>query len=115
VRVDEAILTGIRDLVRGSRPEDVLCPDHLKPLIWYGAGPRAGISLVSVTRALALLEGKDAVRWEHVRRLAKPVLRHRMCLTAQGARSELTADSVIATLLERCEERQKNLARGLPS
>jgi MoxR-like ATPase len=115
VHVDEAVITGIRDLVRSTRPEDDLCPDQLKQVIWYGAGPRAGLSLISVSRALALLEGQDSVRWEHVRRLARPALRHRMCLTAQGARDEMSADTVIGNLLERCEENHKNLARGLKS
>src|SRR5690606_18931336 len=54
IAVDDSILAGIRDLVRSTRPEDDLCPQQMRPAIWYGAGPRAGLSLVSVTRALAL-------------------------------------------------------------
>ena len=115
IHVDEALIIGIRDLVRSTRPEDELCPEDLRSLIWYGAGPRAGISLISVSRALAMLEGQETVRWEHVRRLAAPALRHRMCLTAQGMRDDMSADRVIAALLERCEEHHKNLARGLKS
>ncbi len=113
VRVDETILSGIRDLVRSTRPEDELCPESLRGALWYGAGPRAGISLVSMTRALALIEGSEAVRWAHVRRFAKPVLRHRMRLTAQGARDGGDEDQVIDTVLTRLEERHKNLAKGL--
>jgi len=113
VRVDEAILGGIRDLVRSTRPEDELCPDNLRPALWYGAGPRAGISLVSMTRSLALIEGSESVRWSHVRRFAKPVLRHRMRLTAQGARDGVDEDQIIDTLITRLEDRQKNLAKGL--
>ena len=113
VHVDASIMDGIRDLVRSSRPEDELCPEGLKSVIWYGAGPRAGISMISVARALALLEGQESVRWDHVRRLAKPVMRHRICLTAQGARDELSADTVIEQLIDRCESLHKNLARGL--
>ena len=114
VRVEEAMtLTGIRDLVRSSRPEDELCPEALKPAIWYGAGPRAGISLVSMTRALALTEKQEAVRWAHVRRMAKPVLRHRLRLTALGTREGMDEDQLIDSLLTRVEERQKNLAKGI--
>ncbi len=113
IAVDDAILTGIRDLVRSSRPEDELCPEALKPAIWYGAGPRAGISLVSMTRALALVSKQEAVRWTHVRRMAKAVLRHRLRLTALGAREGMDEDQLIDTLLTRVEERQKNLAKGI--
>jgi MoxR-like ATPase len=113
VRVDSSIVTGIRDLVRSTRPEDELCPEPLRPVIWYGAGPRAGLSLVSMARALALVEGSEAVRWHEIRRMAKPVLRHRIRLTALGSRDGLDEDQVIDALLKRVEERQSNLARGI--
>jgi len=113
IRCDEVVRQGIRDLVRSSRPDDELCPDQIKPAIWYGAGPRAGISLVSLARALALLEKKESVRWEHVRRMAKPALRHRLRLTAQGSRDGMTEDTLVEQLLERLESRQKNLAKGI--
>ncbi len=113
VPIDDAILSGIKDLVRSTRPEDPLCPETLRPSIWYGAGPRAGISLVSTSRALALLERSDAVRWSHVRRLVKPVLRHRLRLSAQGTQGGLTEDKFLDQLLERLESRQKNLAKGI--
>jgi MoxR-like ATPase len=61
IAVDDSILEGIRDLVRSTRPEDENCPDQMRRLIWYGAGPRAGISLISVCRALALME-----KWMHI-------------------------------------------------
>jgi len=115
VHVDDAIINGIRDLVRSTRPDDELCPANVRSLLWYGAGPRAGLSLISVGRALALIEKNKAVRWSHIRRLAKPVLRHRLRLTAQGGREGLDTDRLIDGLLERCEERHKNLGKGLAS
>jgi MoxR-like ATPase len=115
VHVDDAIINGIRDLVRSTRPDDELCPANVRSLLWYGAGPRAGLSLISVGRALALIEKNEAVRWSHIRRLAKPVLRHRLRLTAQGGREGLDTDRLIDGLLERCEERHKNLGKGLAS
>jgi MoxR-like ATPase len=113
VAVDDSILTGIRDLVRSTRPGDPLCPEQLKPLVWYGAGPRAGLSLISVARALAITERQEAVRWSHIRRLAPAVLRHRLRLTGQATREGMDEDTVVETLLTRVEERQQNLARGI--
>ena len=113
VQVDAATLSGIRDLVRSTRPEDELCPEELRNVIWYGAGPRAGLSLVSMARALALVEGSESVRWHEVRRMAKPVLRHRLRLTSRGSRDGFDEDQVIDMLMKRVEERQSNLARGI--
>lgn len=113
VRVDDAILNGIRELVRATRPDDPQCPENLRLSIWFGAGPRAGISLISVARALALLEQQECVRWQHVQRLAAPVLRHRIRLTAHGLREGLIEDKVIRQLLDEVETRFKNLSRGL--
>jgi MoxR-like ATPase len=113
IRVDEPIINGIRDLVRSTRPTDPSCPETVRPAIWYGAGPRAGISLVSVARALALVQQEESVRWEHVRRMALPVLRHRVRLTAQGMREGMDEDAVVGELLGRLEARLGNLARGV--
>lgn len=113
VNIDQTLLGAINSLVRSSRPDDEQCPAALKPAIWYGAGPRAGISLISVARALALLDRQESVRWAHVRRLAKPVLRHRLRLTARASRDGLDEDSLIDKLIEAIEARQQNLARGL--
>lgn len=111
--VDDSILEGIRDLVRATRPEDEHCPDQMRPLIWYGAGPRAGLSLISVCRALALMEKQECVRWAHVRRMVRPVLRHRIRLTAHGIREGLNEDRIVDMILERVESRHHNLAKGI--
>lgn len=113
IAVDDSILEGIRDLVRSTRPEDENCPEQMRPLIWYGAGPRAGISLISVCRALALMEKQENVRWAHVRRMVRPVLRHRIRLTAHGIREGLSEDRMVDMVLERVEARHHNLAKGI--
>lgn len=113
VRVDDNIISGINALVRHSRPADPECPETLRRAIWYGAGPRAGISLISVAKALALVENSEQVRWQHIRRMARPVLRHRIRLTAHGLRDGLDADKIIGELLTRLEARYSNLARGI--
>ena len=82
-------------------------------MIWYGAGPRAGISLISVSRAIALLQGSESVRWQHVKRMAKPVLRHRIRLTTQASRDQMTEDQMIDKLLENIEADHNLAARGL--
>lgn len=115
IKVEPQILEAINDLVRSTRPDDELCPTQMKGSIWYGAGPRAGISLVSTARAYALIEGSEVVRWRHVVRMAKPVLRHRIKITSQALRDQVTEDSFIESLVSRVEERYHHLAQGLSS
>ena len=64
-----------------------------------GAGPRASIALVRAARPAALLAGRDFVTPDDIKRVALPVLRHRVRLAAdleiEGART----DAVLAQLL----------------
>ena len=112
IKIPEEIVKVINLLVRATRPQDPACPDSIKNLIWYGAGPRAGISLISVSRALALLEGSDTVRWRHVKRMAKPVLRHRIRLGVHAQSEQYAEDQIIEILLKQVEEQAELKAKG---
>jgi len=65
-----------------------------------GAGPRASIALMKSAQALALIDGTDYVRPEHVRELAVPVLAHRLALDAEARFCGVSAESVVNTLLK---------------
>ncbi len=110
IAMPDELIKIINELVRSTRPEDAAFPANLRGAIVYGAGPRAGISLVSVSRSLALLSGAETVRWQHIRRVAKPVMRHRLRLSAQAVRDKLTEDAVVESLLINLEERYQELA-----
>ena len=113
VAVEDQILKVIAELVRSTRPIDEHCPTDMRESIWYGAGPRAGISLISLSRSAALLDGSEVVRWQHVKKMTKPTLRHRIRITAQAGRDRMTEDQVIEELIERLENRHKFLAKGV--
>jgi MoxR-like ATPase len=113
IRIDEALVSVINDLVRSSRPEDPLCPKQVKDALWYGAGPRAGISLISASRAYALMTQSEVVRWQHIKRMARPVLRHRIRLAAHAVRDGLTEDQVVDQLLDRVQADRGNQALGI--
>ena len=112
VQVSDEMLEVVNRLVRATRPDDPSCLEELRPAIWYGAGPRAGISLVSACRALALIDGHQSVHWRHIRRLAKPALRHRIKVSAQAIRDGFSADVIVEKLLTSIEDRYKSLTRG---
>ena len=113
IPIDSAIITAVNELIRSSRPQDPSCPVEQREWIWYGSGPRGGISLISASRALAALEGKESVSWQHIRYLAKPVLRHRIRLANHIIEEETTVDQLIDGLLQRVEQKYKNLAQGI--
>ena len=86
--VGEAIVEMILDLVRACRPGPD-APAFVNEQVAWGPGPRAAQALMLAVRAEALLTGRLAPSPEDVRRLAVPVLEHRMALSfaarAQGA------------------------------
>lgn len=110
VHVPEEIIYAIYDLVSSTRPQDSKSPELTKSGLWYGSGPRGGLSLVSACKAYALLDGCNIVAWKHVKLLAKPALRHRLRLTSSASRDGVDADNLIESLLEIIEKKHKNLA-----
>ena len=98
VHVGADLLTYITRLVRATRPHDSAVP-QVREWIKWGAGPRAGQSLVLAAKARALLHGRLAATREDVATLAGPVLRHRLLLSFVADAEGKSADDAIATLL----------------
>jgi len=91
VRVDEAVLGYMRDLVLATR-------NHGD--IRLGASSRASIALLRGSRVKAALNGRDYVIPDDVRALALPALRHRILLTREAAITGVTVDTVVAEIVE---------------
>jgi len=98
VHVGDDLLTWINRLVRSSRPF-ADAPTEVKQWVKWGAGPRAGQSLVLASKARALLHGRFAATREDVVALAAPVLRHRLLLSFTAEAEGRSADDVVAALL----------------
>ncbi|MQP76422.1 AAA domain-containing protein [Stenotrophomonas sp. MYb238] len=98
VHVGADLLTWTTRLVRASRPGDG-APAEVNNWIKWGAGPRAGQSLVLASKARALLHGRFAATREDVQALAAPVMRHRLLLSFAAEAEQKNADDVIAALL----------------
>ena len=65
-----------------------------------GVSTRAAISLLRASQARALLEGRDYVAPEDIQRMAEPVLAHRMVLSAEARMRNMTAERVLAGVLQ---------------
>jgi MoxR-like ATPase len=69
--------------------------------ISYGASPRASIALYIASKAEALMNGRDYVVPEDVKKVAYPVLRHRILLNYEAEAEKLNSDSVIKFILDK--------------
>ncbi|WP_313274302.1 MoxR family ATPase [Stenotrophomonas sp.] len=99
VHVSDDVLTWITRVVRASRPGSG-APDAVNHWIKWGAGPRAGQSLVLAAKARALLQGRFAATREDVQALVGPVMRHRLLLSFAAEAEQKSADDVIHALLQ---------------
>jgi MoxR-like ATPase len=97
--MDQKVVDYIVDLVRATREPGSVGLADLKPLVAFGASPRASISLAQAARAHAFLRGRQYVVPEDVRALAPDVLRHRIVLTFEAEAEDITSDDVVAKVL----------------
>ena len=91
-------------LVRMTRPKSDEAPDFIKQYIHCGAGPRAAQCLVLGAKARAILQGRVNVSCGDVRAIALPVLRHRLFTNFTADSEGVTADDIVARLLEKAPE-----------
>jgi MoxR-like ATPase len=100
LHMDQKVVDYIVDVVRGTREPQAVGLAELKPIIAFGASPRASIYLAQAARAHAYLRGRPYVLPEDVQAMALDVLRHRVLLTFEAEAEDLDADRVITKLLE---------------
>lgn len=95
---------------------DVHVEDHLMEYIAHiiqqtrnnrnlmlGASPRASLAILSGAKAKAAISGRDFITPDDIKYVAKPVLRHRIQLTPESEMEGMTADRVVADILELIE------------
>ncbi len=100
VPVPEHIYEFAADLARQTRPKSKESPDWLKPLVSWGAGPRAVQYLVLGAKARAALRGSYMVALEDVIHVAQPVLTHRVITTFAAESEGITSRDVVRRLVE---------------
>jgi MoxR-like ATPase len=104
VAVSEYIVKYVARLVRSTRPKDESAPKMVREFVDWGAGPRAGQFLINGGKALAAMDGRFSVAAEDVRRIAIPVLRHRISTNFQAQAEGLSCEDVIHHLVEQTPE-----------
>lgn len=103
VYLDEKIENYILDIVFATRQPEKFGLSKFRPLISYGASPRAGISLAMAAKSYAFIRRRGFVVPEDVRSLCADVLRHRIGLTYEAEAENITQDQIIAEILNTVE------------
>jgi len=102
IYLDERIRRYIVDLVHATREPERFGLD-VRPLIQYGASPRATLALARASRAQAFLEGRAYVVPDDIKSLAPDVFRHRILLTYEAEAEGVPVDEVTRRILSRVE------------
>ncbi len=104
VAVSEYVVKYVSRLVRATRPNDETAPEFVRELVDWGAGPRAGLFLINGGKALAAMDGRFSVAIDDVRRIAIPVLRHRVSTNFQAQAEGMTAENIVERLIQEIPE-----------
>ncbi len=101
IKVDDSIKNYITNLVAATRePRNIIGPELAK-YVDYGVSPRGGIALLRVAQVLALLNGRNYVTPDDIKRLRYPVLRHRIMLNFEAAADEIHPEAIIDAIFSK--------------
>ncbi len=92
VFVEESLNRYVVALLRQTRSDNRL---------YLGASPRAGIALLRVAKARAIVAARDYVEPEDIKAVAPTVLAHRLILAPEARSSGLDAEDLVRSILER--------------
>jgi MoxR-like ATPase len=92
IYVEESLNRYVVTMLRQTRSDSRL---------YLGASPRAGIALLRVAKARALLEGREYLLPEDVKTIAPAVLAHRLILGPEARSSGIEAQDVVRDVVER--------------
>ena len=104
IEVAPLTINYVARLVRATRPSDPSAPKFVRDMVDWGAGPRAGQYLIRGGKALAAMDGRPSVSLDDVRRVAVPVLRHRVSTNFQAQAEGLASEDIVARLIEEVPE-----------
>lgn len=94
ISVDDKVMKYIAAIVRATREFDG---------VELGASPRGSMSLMKASQAAALLTGQSFVTPQMVKKMAVPVLAHRLVLAHRSRLGGSSAESVIQAVLNQVE------------
>lgn len=71
--------------------------------LYLGASPRASLAILTSSKAIAAMRGRDFITPDDIREVAIPVLQHRVMLTPEREMEGLTSGEIIRQLIQSVE------------
>jgi MoxR-like ATPase len=103
IYMDEKIEKYILDIVFATRAPEKYKLAKIKPMISYGASPRASINLALASKAYAFIKHRAYVIPEDVRAVCMDVMRHRIGLTYEAEAENMTSEMIVNEILNAVE------------
>ncbi len=94
VHVEDKVVTYLAQLAQDTRSN---------PSLFLGASPRASVAMLTASKALAAIRGRDFVTPEDIKLIAVPSLRHRLILTPEREMEGVNVDDVIRQIVNKIE------------
>jgi MoxR-like ATPase len=94
VKVQEALFAYIVEIVRRTRDW---------PALSLGSSPRAAVSLLTFSKAVAAMDGRDYLIPDDIKQAVLPVFRHRVVVKPEADLEGVTADQVIQDVVRAVE------------
>jgi MoxR-like ATPase len=88
------------DLVRATRPGDPRAAEWIERIVEWGAGPRAGQSVIRIAKAMAAMDGRPAISSDDIRAALLPAMRHRISCNFRSRAEGLDERAIIERVLE---------------
>jgi MoxR-like ATPase len=104
VPIAEAVKDYTARLILATHPQRNGGVPIAEKYVLYGASPRGLQSLILAAKARALLAARPNVSFEDIRAVAPQSLRHRIILNLEGEAEGVTAERVVAEVVERVTE-----------
>ena len=103
IYMDEKIEKYILDIVFATRAPEKYKLAKIKPMISYGASPRASINLALASKAYAFIKHRGYVIPEDVRAVCMDVMRHRVGVTYEAEAENMTSEMIVNEILNAVE------------
>jgi MoxR-like ATPase len=94
VRAEPGMLSYMRRIVAATRDDES---------VRLGASPRASISMLLASKALAAIRGRDFVIPDDVKMIAVPILRHRIIFKPEAEIEGMTPEELLGRILDGTE------------
>jgi MoxR-like ATPase len=102
--ISRHVLEHAVSITRASRPKDERASDFVRRYVAWGAGPRATQHLVTAAKAAALIDGRPSPEVSDLKRMAVPVLRHRIIANYNALGEGIATDTIVQRIVEKVGE-----------